>query len=283
MNVFCIIIISCSIDYTVLKMHTSSVLFLLVFTFIGHVSYAQYEDDFKLKFDLGIYQGISFPISKFSILSNKLDDRSSAGLGTYTQVSTSFLLLPKSPWRIQFELAYMHNFIKTQKSKELFSLESIEGNDWTNFYLTTGINYKSKGKVYYDLGIGCGLNLISGGITNVNEILQDTLFINDWSFKINPAFCIRAFVGIGIQITKKIDLGLRAHLTYSSGIRYVDQLKRKYFIDQGGNISNQYFDNKNNQIQNETTISAICINLGLCVSLYEDLNDINKIKFNQDE
>ena len=204
-------------------------LFLLIFACICSISYAQYEDAFNLNFDLNISQGISIPVSKFSMFSDKLDDRSSAGLGTFTQVSTSFLLLPKSPWRIQFDLAYMHNFINTQNSKALFSLESIEGDDWNNLHLIAGLNYKSKGKVYFDLGIGCGLNFINGGISHVGEIIQDTLFLNDWSYGFNLAFCLKAFVGLGVQINNKLDLSLKTHLIYSSGIRYVDLARRKYF------------------------------------------------------
>lgn len=258
-------------------------LFFLIFTCICSISYAQYEDEFNLNFDLSISQGVSIPISKFSMYSNQLDDRSSAGLGTYTHVSSSFLLLAKSPWRIQIELAYMHNFLNTQKSKALFSLESMDGNDWNNLHLIAGVNYKSKGKVYYDLGIGCGLNFITGGIRHVGEIIQDTLFLNDWSYEIIPAFCLKAFVGLGIKISEKINLSLTTHLIYSSGIRYIDQVKSKYYVDPSGNISNQYFENNRNRIQNETSISAICFNLGLNFLLYEEQNDLDKIIFSQDE
>lgn len=254
---------------------------LLLSSFAATAQLGDISNDkfFEAKFDVQIRGGLSIPLGKYRLLTDISDDRSAAGLGFYTEISSSFTPLLSSPWRIALTLGYMHHSFQAEASKIYFSLSTLEGSPWNSAYGLLGIYFTSRKKLYYSIGASAGILGYSGGNITSGTTTLDTIKIQTWTYNVHPVGAVQASLSIGYHFTSKFSMFANVAVLYAAGLRRGRFTEERLLI----NIQSQRtIEQRNSSVQNQTTIFALNLGIGFRYKIYDDAEEFN-YKFNIEE
>ncbi len=237
---------------------------------------------FRPLFDIRVNSGVSIPIGKYRMLTDESDDRSSAGLGVYTEIMSSFPPLTSSPWRIGLTLGYMHHPFESDKSKTYFDLPIFEASPWNSYYALLGVGFISKSKFLYGINISAGILAYSGGNIKSGSITIDTLTVREWSYSTETVAAIKGTASFGYNITPKFSIFGTVSILYAAAIREGELNEEDFLADAQNTAVYPSFNEQNSNVQNQTTIFVINCGLGFRYKFYDIADDFN-YKLNLEE
>lgn len=223
------------------------------------------QNEFKSNFDIALSTGVSIPIGKFSLPTDASDDRSSAGIGGFSEIYASLQPLAKSPWRIAATIGYMHQPFETHKSMQSYNIPLMNATSWNSFYFLAGIGYTSKSKILVGIKADVGVMGFEGGDIVSANYNNNTMHVRSWQYSMQAVGVVKASLKLGYRINNKLHIFVDAAILHAAALRN-GQLSSKNYVNTtllNSRVLNSIHE-KSVEIENQTTIFVVNCGFGLC-------------------